>query len=66
MIWACMTAQGPGYMCRIDGRMDKHLCKSIIEDYLQKTIDWYKIDARKLIFQQDNDPKHKENLFRNG
>jgi transposase len=62
MVWACMTAQGPGYMCRIDGRMDQHLYKSILEEYLQKTMDWYKIDASKTIFQQDNDPKHKSKI----
>ena len=25
----------------------------------KKTIEWYEFDERKVIFQQDNDPKHK-------
>lgn len=62
MIWGCMTAQGPGYMCRIDGRMDQHLYKSILEENLPKTMNWYKINVQKVIFQQDNDPKHKAKM----
>ena len=25
MVWGCMTPQGVGYMCKIDGRMDAEL-----------------------------------------
>jgi transposase len=59
MIWGCMTAEGPGFMCRIEGIMDQHLYKSILEDELAQTIDWYGFDRTKVIFQQDNDPKHR-------
>ena len=38
--------------------MDQHLYKSILEDDLLKTIEWYDMEADKVIFQQDNDPKH--------
>jgi transposase len=34
MIWGCMTWNGPGFMCKIDGKMDKDLYKSILEDEL--------------------------------
>jgi DDE superfamily endonuclease len=59
MVWGCMTAQGPGYLCKIEGTMDQHLYKSILEDELSKTIEYYEMDADKVIFQHDNDPKHR-------
>ena len=58
MFWGCMTAQGIGYACRIDGRMDAELYTSILDDYLRPTIKYYKLNKHKLIFQQDNDSKH--------
>ena len=39
--------------------MDRHLYRSILEDELNGTIDWYKMDANQIIFQQDNDSKHR-------
>jgi transposase len=62
MIWGCMTAHGVGYMCRIDGRMDGELYRSILDDYLHETVDYYHMDHDNFIFQQDNDPKHKAKL----
>lgn len=59
MIWGCITADGPGYMCKVEGTMDQELYKSILEGELMQTIDWYKMDPKKIIFQHDNDPKHK-------
>lgn len=59
MIWGCMTVHGPGFMCRIVDKMDQHLYKSILEDDLLKTIEWYDMNAEQVIFQQDNDPKHR-------
>src|SRR4051794_37514246 len=38
MIWACMTAEGPGFMCKIHGNMDQYVYKSILEVELVKTI----------------------------
>ena len=58
MIWGCMTAYGPGFMCKIDNTMDQHLYKAILEYELAKTIEWYDLNASEIIFQQDNDPKH--------
>jgi len=59
MIWGCMTAHGPGFMCKIEGMMDQHMYKRILGDDLLRTIEWYDMDAKRAIFQQDNDPKHK-------
>lgn len=62
MIWGCICADGVGYMCKIDGRMDKDLYLSILKQDLQKTIEYYNIDESEMIFQHDNDPKHKARM----
>lgn len=62
MIWGCMTTHGPGFMCKIEGTMDQHLYKQILEDELLQTIEWYDLDAERVIFQQDNDSKHKAKM----
>jgi transposase len=59
MIWGCMTSEGPGFMCKMEGTMDQHLYRSILEGELVQTINWYEFDSTKVIFQQDNDPKHR-------
>ncbi len=58
LMWGCMTSKGVGYASRIDTTMDQHLYKSILEDELMQTIDYYDLDSTKVIFQHDNDPKH--------
>src|SRR5215212_6081886 len=62
MLWGRMTAKGIGYACRIDGNMDTQLYMDIPDDYLLQTIKYYKLDRDKIIFQQDNDPKHTSKL----
>lgn len=59
MVWGCMTWDGVGYACKIDGRMDGDLYVSILEDDLQGTMQYYSKTTHNMIFQQDNDPKHK-------
>ena len=54
----CMTSKGIGYASKIDTTMDQHLYRSILEDELMQTIDFYGLDSTKVIFQHDNDPKH--------
>lgn len=61
MFWGCMTAQGIGYGCQIDGRMNAEIYTGILDDYLLPTIKYYKMNKKHLIFQQDNDPKHTSN-----
>jgi transposase len=58
MVWGCMTTEGPGYLCQIDGNMDQYLYKNILEDELWNTIEYYNLDPNGIIFQQDNDSKH--------
>ena len=53
MLW-----DGPGYACKIDGRMDGDLFIQILDDELQETLTHYGKTPQDIIFQQDNDPKH--------
>jgi transposase len=62
MMWGCFCWQGVGYACKIDGKMDCELYCQILEEDLQKSIEFYGIDRDKVIFQQDNDPKHTSRL----
>ena len=57
MIWGCMTAKDPGYICKIDSKIDQHLYLFILKDELSETIRWYDLDPSRVIFQHDNDPK---------
>lgn len=58
MVWGCMTFQGPGICCRVEGRMDQHQYKEILQKDLLYSIIAYDLDPSHLIFQHDNDPKH--------
>ena len=58
MIWSCITAHGPGFMCRIDGIINQHVYKEILQEDLLQTIKWYDLDPSQIIFQQDCDLKH--------
>ena len=53
MLW-----DGPGYACKIDGRMDGDLYIKIMEEDLQESLNYYGKDVGDVIFQQDNDSKH--------
>jgi hypothetical protein len=58
MVWGCITSEGPGYLADIEGNMDQHLYRRILEGELRDTIAWYGLDEEEMIFQHDNDPKH--------
>ena len=64
MMWGCMTAQGIGYACRINGHMDAQLYMHILDDEFLRTLEYYRLDVDKIIFQQDNDPKHTSHIAR--
>jgi transposase len=59
MFWGPMFWKGVGYGAKIDGRMDADLYVSILEDELQQSLEYYNKKPEGVIFQQDNDPKHK-------
>ena len=54
-----MSYEGPGSVTKFDGRMDSDLFMSILYDELQESIKYYKKKPSDVLFQQDNDPKHK-------
>jgi transposase len=62
MMWGCMTYDGVGYACRIDGGLDGELYRKILDDELMQSIEFYKLDRDKVIYAQDNDPKHTAQL----
>ena len=65
MILGCMFWDGPGYAAKIDGKMDADLFVSILDDELQQSIRYYKKKLIDVLFQQDNDPKHKSKKAQN-
>lgn len=65
MMWGCMMWDGVGYGCKIDGKMDAELYTQILEEDLQASVEYYDKSLEDIIFQQDNDPKHKSSKARN-
>jgi hypothetical protein len=61
MVWACITAKGVGYLTKIDGNLDSELYvrESIMNDEFLDTLEYYEYSKDEIVFQQDNDPKHK-------
>lgn len=59
MFWGPMFWEGVGYGSKIDGRMDADLYVSILDDELQQSLAYYNKNPEDVVFQQDNDPKHK-------
>ena len=64
MMWGCMTAKGVGYACCIDGNMNAQLYTRILDEELLRTLTHYGLDVDKMVFQQDNDPKHTSRIAR--
>lgn len=62
MVWGCITAHGTGYCTLIEGTMDKHLYKRILQSELRETLKYYKLKRSEIVFQHDNDPKHTSKL----
>jgi len=62
MLWGCITAEGLGRLCRIQGNMDAKLYVSILDDDVLGTLKDLEINKKDIYFQQDNDPKHTSRL----
>lgn len=67
-LWSAITYAGVGWICRINGNMDKTLYKEILSDDLHQTINFtcseLGLKRDQIIFQQDNDPKHTSKLVK--
>jgi transposase len=61
MIWACITAYGVGYMCRLHGGLDSILFVQILDDEFAKTLEYYST-RQGFVLQQDNSPIHKARI----
>ena len=62
MFWGCMTWNGVGQACKIEGTLDSTLYCEFLSDNLLGTSDYFQMDRDYFVFQQDNDPKHTSRL----
>ena len=58
MLWGCFGWEGPGYVMKIEGKMDANLYVSILEGALQDSLEYWGQTPHDIVFQQDNNPKH--------
>ena len=58
IVWGCMTWEGVGYACKIDGKMDADLYCQILEEDLMRSLSYHQKFSAQIMFQQDDDPKH--------
>ena len=56
MVWECMGWNGVGVLAEVEGRMDAKQYVDILEENLEKSRKKLKVEKKKAIFQQDNDP----------
>ena len=54
MLWGCIIVKSTRYACKIEGKIDFNIYKSILEDKLLETIKYYGLDKDNAIFQQEN------------
>ena len=64
LMWGCMTYSGIGYGCQIEGTMKAEDYCNVLATSLKDTLEFWGLDKDKVIFQQDNDPKHTSKLAR--
>lgn len=58
MVWSCVTSNGVGYIHNVVGNMDSQQYCNILEGAFIKTLRYYKMKQKDIIFMHDNDPKH--------
>lgn len=59
MVWGVVTPFGVGRLVRVKGNMDMAQYKRILQEGLLGTARGFRVDLSSLVFQRDNDPKHK-------
>ena len=58
MIRGSMTSHGPRLVYKIEGHLNQHGYRQILEQTIDGTIRLYRLDATEVIFQQDNASIH--------
>jgi len=58
-VWGCITSKGYGELHLVEGIMDSVQFCEILDESLHGTLKTLRIRKKDMIFQQDNDPKHK-------
>ncbi|KAL1918523.1 uncharacterized protein VTP21DRAFT_3183 [Calcarisporiella thermophila] len=56
MIWGCITSQGVGLLLRVEGGINARTYQNILDEGFLGTLERYRIDKDKIIFQHDNAP----------
>ncbi|KAJ3518197.1 hypothetical protein NMY22_g13810 [Coprinellus aureogranulatus] len=64
-VWGCLSYHGPGCLHHINGCMDSNQYTSILQESFLGSLQDRKVQPHTIIFQQDNDPKHKSKLATN-
>ena len=54
-----MCINGPGLICKVDGRINQTRYLDILEKNIPKIISKFNLDSFFIIFQQDNAPIHR-------
>ncbi|KAJ1308136.1 hypothetical protein OPQ81_003856 [Rhizoctonia solani] len=54
MLWAFIRWQGPGYMCKTEGNLNKEFYTEILEDEFEQTLEYYSLDMEEFIFMWDD------------
>ncbi|KAG1039008.1 hypothetical protein G6F43_012598 [Rhizopus delemar] len=64
MVWSCITWEGVGWIVDVGHRMNSEGYLEVLKDDLLKTMESYGLDSSKVVFQQDNDPKHTSKIVK--
>ncbi|KAL1923169.1 uncharacterized protein VTP21DRAFT_9545 [Calcarisporiella thermophila] len=63
MIWGCMTSYGIGRVSRIIENLNAEIYSRILNQEMIVTLQLYNLSKQEIVFQHDNDPKHKAKLI---
>ena len=57
-IWGCFFWEGTGFATKINGNLNQHLYRDILQDELMQSLGFYGLEVDDFIFQHDNAPSH--------
>ncbi|GBB95447.1 hypothetical protein RclHR1_02540001 [Rhizophagus clarus] len=57
-VWGCFTCFGVEYLCKIDRGLDAELYQRILDEDFLDILEYYSLNCKNIIFQQDNNSKH--------